>query len=139
MRTGHRPARSGGLRRAVGVLLGTASLLTGCDAPTAPERTAGYPFALPGPDLVFHWNPGERVRVYLSPEPADRAAALGNAFDVAVASWSPATPLGEVVIERATSAAAADVVVAWAVPGAGRRLPSLGGQPGHHDVLPVGW
>jgi len=97
--------------RAPGLLL-CAALLAACDSPTIPARADAYPFALPGAGLVFHWEPGTRVRVHVAAEPAERAQALADAFDAAAAAWAVAAPLAEVTFARA-AAASADVVLAW--------------------------
>jgi hypothetical protein len=107
--------KAGTARRGLSLaLLVAVSAAGACDSPTVPERSGGYDFSLPGPDLVFHWGPGAQVRVFVSEEPAGRAAALADAFDAATAAWATAAPFGEFTIRRATSVAAADVVLAWA-------------------------
>jgi predicted Zn-dependent protease len=63
--------------------------------------------------VVFHWDSGTRVRVFLGDEPATRAEALASAFDAAAQAWTAAAPLAEVRFVRAASAAGADVVIAW--------------------------
>ncbi len=85
-----------------------------CDSPTIPERTDAYGFALPGPDLVFHWGPGAEVSVFVADEPTQRAAALEDAFRAAIGAWATAAPLGEFALRRIASPGAADVVLAWA-------------------------
>jgi predicted Zn-dependent protease len=110
----HRRARPKRLRLgAVAAVAALAGIAAACDSPTIPERPDGYGFALPGPDLVFHWASGTRVRVFVASEPASRAQGLADAFTAAARAWTVAAPLGEIVVERASSIATADVVVAW--------------------------
>lgn len=106
-------APAGGRPRGALRLLLCAALAAGCDSPTIPARADAYPFALPGSGLVFHWEPGTRVRVHVAAEPAGRAQVLADAFDAAAAAWAVTAPLAEVTLARTASASAADVVLAW--------------------------
>lgn len=110
----HRRRAGRGLGGAPALVLSCLAASGACDSPTIPERADAYGFELPGPGLVFHWGSGAQVRVFVAEEPAERAAALEDAFGAAVAAWATAAPLAEFALRRASSVAEADVVLAWA-------------------------
>lgn len=96
------------------LLLPLLLVLAACDAPTIPERDDAYAFALPSPNLVFHWPAGSTVSVWVDEsEDATRDAKLQAATSHAMAAWNDAVLFGEYRLAPARSAAEADVLVRW--------------------------
>ncbi|MBI4543948.1 MAG: hypothetical protein HY703_01985 [Gemmatimonadetes bacterium] len=101
------------LRRAG--LAAAVAAAASCDSPTIPGRVEAYNFALAAePPVIFHWNPGRRVRVFVAGgDDAARAAALAAASAAASREWNGAVLFGEYRLSPAERLLDADVVLRW--------------------------
>lgn len=101
------------------LLLAAAVVAGGCETPTYPRAGFGYEFRLVLPaeegsdSLVFHWDPGRTVRVFIPEPEVGERPSLREAFVRAAGLWNRAAVFAEVRLEETPDLAGADVVLRW--------------------------
>lgn len=83
--------------------------ITACDAPTVPAEGAAYDPTAITRGLLYHWQLGRTIRVYV--DTAARGAQLRPHVEAGVAAWKDVVYYRELDVELVSSPAIADVIV----------------------------
>ena len=96
------------IRLATAVL--AASIITGCDAPTAARPGFAYDPTILTNGVVYRWPSGSTVRIFLEPDPGGNGS-LDAAVTLAIDAWNRIPEFREFTLEKANSIATANIVI----------------------------
>lgn len=85
------------------------AVLAACDAPTVPAENSEYDFRTPGSRVLYHWDLGHTVRIYI--DPASGGDALVQHVRAGAEAWKDVVYYREIDYSIVSSPEAADVIV----------------------------